>query len=559
MNLNPFGVTGFFFFGSLVASSAYLAINKFAKKAFEKYWKIIIVLILINILTKVPYKSNFFDGLEYEDSYIYKASARALYEGHYKISAINPYYPASCIYGSLKDCQMSAIFVTNFLGYPYLIYLGYSLFGYHINISNIISLLFSGISISFLFIVALLILNRFLYAFICCFIYLTIPIFNVYASTSLTEPLSNAYLILVMLLYLLFLNSASEKMRLLPGDILGLAAITFSTVFSILIKTANIALVFCLPTAGLIFLASENKIKHKVWKNKFLISLLPFFLTFLFSYLVLNFQIAIEINRKDIGVNPFSFSHFKVLAPVFGLSFFNFRWYLVYTLFFLAGIIFGLKNKSGLFPTVVFLCYFALYTFHYRSYYFTRGLPVAKDETLRYMTSIVSVYSLIVGLGIYYLFSFLGRAKIIKSPGKIKKIVIAFLIIITSGTSILFTLKCREYFVEDEQNVRISPVLRTLEYLNQKDDILITSEHILFQIYGNNDLKLVDLCSINILIPEEEIDKLINSSTVYYLDTIARDSLDEERYLLQLQYLDKKRKELIYCCQSYKIYRLLPE
>ena len=118
MTLNPIEVTGIFFFGSLILAFSYLTINKFIKNAFKKYWKIIVVLILANIAMKIPYKSDFFDGLEYEDSYIYKTSARAIYEGEYEFSKISPYYPTSCIYGSIKDCRMSAIFVTNFLGYP---------------------------------------------------------------------------------------------------------------------------------------------------------------------------------------------------------------------------------------------------------------------------------------------------------------------------------------------------------------------------------------------------------------------------------------------------------
>jgi len=129
MNLNPIEVTGIFFFGSLILAFSYLLITRVVKNDFKKYWKIILVLILINLVLKFPYSSNFFDGLEYEDSYIYKASARAIYEGQYAFSKINPYYPTSCIYGSIKDCRMSAIFVTNFLGYPYLINLGYRLFG----------------------------------------------------------------------------------------------------------------------------------------------------------------------------------------------------------------------------------------------------------------------------------------------------------------------------------------------------------------------------------------------------------------------------------------------
>jgi hypothetical protein len=559
VTLNPIEVTGIFFFGSLVLAFSYLSKSKFIKSAFKKYWKIFVVLILANIALKIPYKSTFFDGLEYEDSYIYKASARAFHEGEYQFSAINPYYPTSCVYGSLKDCRMSGIFVTNFLGYPYIINLGYRLFGYQKDIANIVSLLFSGISIAFLFIAAFLIIDRLLFALICCFVYITIPIFNVYASTSLTEPLSNAYLILVLLLYLTFINPDIEEKRVQLQNILGLSAIAFSLIFSILVKTTNMSLIFCLPIAGLISLMADKEIKDRNQRKRFLISLPVVCFVFLFSSQVLKFQTGIEINRGDIGVSPFSLSYFKTLAPVFVASFFDLRWYLVYTLFFLAGIFFGLKKRIGILPIVVFSFYFVLYTLHYRSYYFIRGLPVMKDEALRYMTSIVSVFSIIVGLGVYYLWQSIRKTEPNRPARLLGKSLIASLLIAVLAVSMFFTLKCRAYYVEDEYNVRVAPVKKTLEYLGWKDDILITSEHILFQIYGNVDLRLIDFCSIDILIPKEEIDSLIRSASVYYLETIARDSLDEERYRPQLQYLDSKRKEHVYAGQNFSIYRLLPE
>jgi hypothetical protein len=559
VTLNPFEVTGIFFFGSLVLGFGYLTINKFTRNVFKKYWKIIIILILANIAMKIPYKSNFFDGLEYEDSYIYKASARALYEGEYQFSAINPYYPTSCVYGSLKDCRMSGIFVTNFLGYPYLINLGYRLFGYQRNIANVVSLLFSGISIAFLFTAALLIIDQLLFALICCFVYITIPIFNVYASTSLTEPLSNACLILALLLYLAFLNSASEGKRLLLKNILGLSAIAFSMIFSISVKTTNISLVFCLPIAGLISLMTDKKSKDRNQRNRFLLSLPVILFVFLISALVLKYQTAIEINRGDIGVNPFSLSFFKMLAPIFAKSFFNFNWYLFYSALFIIGVYFGLRKKNGIFPIVIFFFYFILHTSHYRSYYFTRGVPVAADEALRYMTSLISVYSLIVGLGIYRLWQWLkalGRGRVNVHVRNSISIASAILIL---GVSIIFTLKCRAYFVEDEYNGRIAPVLKTLEYLKNKDDVLITSEHILFQIYGRADLKLIDFCSIDNQIPEDEVDSLISSANVYYLETMDRGVVDEERYHQQYRYIDSKIKEHVISGNNYQLSKLLRE
>jgi len=559
MTLNPIEVTGIFFFGSLILAFSYLTIKKFIKNALKRYWKIIVVLILANIAMKIPYKSNFFDGLEYEDSYIYKASARAIYEGEYEFSKINSYYPTSSIYGSIKDSRMSAVFVTNFLGYPYLINLGFRVFGYHVSISNIVSLAFSGLSIVFVFLIALLMIDSLPFALICSFVYLTIPIFNVYASTSLTEPLSNVYLALALLLYLVYSRKENNGRESIYENILGLCAIAFTMIYSVLIKTTNVSLVFCLPLAGLISLIIQKDLRNTKQRNKFFALLSVAIIVFIFSAVALKFQTAVEVNRGDIGVNPFSFAFFKALAPVFAKSFFNFKWYLFYSLLFIVGVFYGPRKKDGIFPIIVFFFYFVLHASHYRSYYFIRGVPVTIDEALRYMTSLVSVYSLIVGLGIYRLWQWLkalGRSGVNVHVKNSISIASAMLIL---GVSIIFTLKCRAYFVEDEYNVRIAPAAKTLEYLKSKDDVLITSEHILFQIYGRADLKLIDFYSINNQIPEDEVDSLIRSANVYYLEPMDRGGVDEERYKQQYRYIDSKRKEHVISGNNYQLFKLLKE
>jgi hypothetical protein len=172
------------------------------------------------------------------------------------------------------------------------------------------------------------------------------------------------------------------------------------------------------------------------------------------------------------------------------------------------------------------------------------------------MMSVISVYSIIVGLGIYYLWHWLrtlARSRIIRDS---IVIILAFFVL---GSSLFFTLKCRAYFVEDEYNVRIAPVLKTLEYLKDIDGVLVTSEHILFQIYGNTDLKLIDFSSIGSQIPKDEIDSLIRSANVYYLKTMERGGVDEERYQKQYQYIDSKTKEEVFSGNNFKLYRLLRE
>jgi len=554
--LNPILVTGIIFFSSTMLALYMIINNQHVRKIFTKYWKILIILILLNFVFKFPVNLKFFDGLEYEDSYIYKASARSIYEGNYHFSVINPYFPTSCVFGSINDCNYSAIFVTNYLGYPYLIYLGYSIFGYQVTIANIISLLFSSISIVFLFICALLIIENVVFAGCCSFVFITIPMFNVYSSTSLTEPLSNSYAILGVMIYLMCIYYPN-KLESIYTKIIGTLTIIFTLTFGILVKTTNLSIVYCLPIISFLYLFIGKKHRHN--RNaiqKLFITLPGVVIILVFSFVSLDVLGIVDINKGDISQAPFALSYFKDLAPVFLKSFLSIRWHLFYFLFFLIGLFVSIKKGYALFPILIFLFYLALYTTHYRSYYYTRGIEVTIDEAFRYTTSMISFYSLTVGLGIYF---FITKISKNLNPYGLKKSLRTILVILSIfilGVSYFYSYQNRAYFIEDELKSRIYPVKRTLEFINHKNISVISSEHILFQIYGNKSLDVIDFNSIDILIPTSLVDERIETKEVIYLQTIENDEINGKRYSKQFEFIESKNKELIYEEDHFRIYRI---
>ena len=559
IELSPIFLTGLFFFSSTIITLLFIINNHHIRELLKNNWKLIIFLVLLNFIFKCPLNFEFFDGLEYEDSYIYKASARSIYENKYHISNVNLFFPTSCVFGSIDNCNHSAIFVTNFLGYPYVIYIGYSIFGYYPFIANIISLAFSSISIIFLFICALLLIKDLLFAATCSFIFITIPMFNIYSSTSLTEPLSNSYAILVLMLYLTFIFYPNKKRG--PSAlsiILGLLALIFTLTFAILVKTTNLSLVFCLPLISIIYVICDKEIRdNKKIKFNLLITIPAILLVLIFSFTILEVLEIVDITRGDIEQDSFSLAYFKDIAPVFLKSFLNFKWHLFYFVFFLLGIFISIKNRLGLFPTIIFAFYFVLYTTHYRSYYYTRGVPVSIDEFFRYTTSMIFVYVLIVGFGIFYFLNYLK--KLLKHTRFVLpfKIILFSIIVSLLFISYYFTSKNRSYFIEDEIRSRILPVKKTMEFITNENMAIITSEHILFQVYGDKELELIDFCSIDVLIPTELIDEVIKTREVIYLQTIKSDEIDRQRYPAQFEYIESKEKEILYEEDKFKIYKLL--
>jgi hypothetical protein len=168
----------------------------------------------------------------------------------------------------------------------------------------------------------------------------------------------------------------------------------------------------------------------------------------------------------------------------------------------------------------------------------------------------IFVYVLIVGFGIFYFLNYLK--KLLKHT----KFVLAFKIILFSiivsllFISYYFTSKNRSYFIEDEIRSRVLPVIKTMEFITNENMTIITSEHILFQVYGDKELELIDFCSIDVLIPTKLIDEAIKTREVIYLQTIKNDEIDRQRYSAQFEYIESKEKEILYEGDKFKIYRL---
>lgn len=556
MRISALQIVGFVLISGTIISSIYLLTNKIIRNIIRRYWHWLIIIFFACLLSQFPYNKRFYDGLEYEDSYIYKASARSIYLGNYKYSEINPFFPTSCSYGSLNNCHLPGIHVTNYLGYPYIISRAYHLFGYHTYTSNILSLMFSALSVILLFCCALLVINKLPYALICCFVYITIPIFNVYASTSLTEPLSNYFLLLTTLIAFLVLTKMDDVGHLAKLDWLGYISLGLSLLMAILIRTSNMSLIFCLVLIGLInsdMLASRNK---KVqWQQLIPITVIALVIYYICLF-VLRFQTAVELNQSDIGTSPYSIKYFLILAPIYIKSLFRVDWYLIYSVLFLAGIVIGLRRKLGIYLIAIFIAVFVLHAAHYRSYGFTRGLTVHGNEYIRYMISVISIYALLVGIGIYSVYRYVKKH--IRIP--IYKYMATTLLIASAlgvgAISYALTEKNRKYFIEDEYNSRLSGVYESLEYIDSNTDILIAADHILYQIWGPADLRIIEMAVIGGEVSTNDLDEIINSNVVLYMKKSGIEDMDRDRYKTQYEYIDSKGKELIARGNRWELFRL---
>lgn len=555
-------LTIFFCFGSIIFTILFCYNNKYIKKIIKDNWRYLLLLILINFLFKCPFDLNFFHGLEYEDAYIYKASARYIYENiSQNNSTINSYLTDSCRFGSLKACHMSSTYSGHLMGYPHLILFFYSIFGYHPDIANFVSLFLSSLSILWVFMLANMIISDKKYILTCCFIYITLPIFNVFASTSLSELTSNFYIGLLLLSYLCYVYYSSDEnnsnffMKTINNSF-----IFFNLGVLLLIKRENISMVLCLPLCSIAHLYFNQKnINVKKIKER-LITLSPIFIIFIFFYIfILDIFSTVEVENIEIGQEAFSIAYLKLLMPIFFQSFFNIEWYFFFSIFLILGLFQIFKEKNVfIFPVIIFLFYFILYALHHRSYYFIKAGEVSMFGTIRYMMGLVSLYAIISGMGLYksavYIHQIVSKYQksyFLKSINRLTSITVATLCFLVS-------FYVRSSFIEEEYRSRIQPVEKTCELISKDKSIIITSVPLLFHIYGGAELGIIDFCSIDkyILKSIKEIMKS-DVNLVLLLSKQDLDTLNQQRFIHQFRLIKDIKKVVLYSGEHYLVYKIL--
>ena len=561
----PLIVTGSLFFGSTIFSIISLVNNKHIIQIVVTHWKRLIIILAVAFLFKCPLNTSFFHGLEYEDAYVYKASAR--FFNYKKDFDVDPFLTTSCTTGSLNNYKSSATYSGHVIGYPYIIGLAYLIAGYHPNIANYLSLGFSVLAVVLLFIVTQLIANNKTLSTISCIVFICVPVFNVFSSTSLSEPTSSLYITLALLLYLAFVHCPNDaRCYNRFNKLLSWAAILSTFLFMVLIKKENLSLAMSLPAATLLYLFMNRHNLDNLTKSNIKANLLTYLpvilLVIVFALYVVNFNKALSAEENEISNSPFSVKYFLDLMPLFMKSYFYYKWYFFFSVFLTVGFFCMTRTGLAIFPIIIFSSYFLLYTSHYRSYFYVKGGVVNEFETLRYMTNLMSIYSLIVGVGLFGIYT-ISKERIPKIKSlcqfKLFKYIFTFALLITC---FFLTQRLRTNFVHDEYYTRIQPVVKTISHFQEVDNlIIITGESLLFYIYGDENINIIDYASISSDINETDLDRLIDENCVVYIRKEEEESsLWKERWKEQYDYLKSKRKVLLYDGEKengvFRIYRI---
>jgi hypothetical protein len=529
--------------------SLFLAVLVFTVLAFtfiphfrtdlKSSYKQIFFILIVAFIAKYPFFQNYFFGLEYEDSYVYDAYARSLlYFQHF---SVDPFLTSGCTIGSFNDCQVISTYSGHLITYPSVVYFFIFLFGY-----SPYTILFFNLSCSIFAAVLIYLLTKLLsgnkvLGLIAATIYSLTPIMNVFQTSGLSETFSSTSVLLFLYLYFSMVNNGHDSKKKLE-QIIHWSAIILSFIFASLIKRENLLLI-TVPIYSL--LIPDIKVRFRVLLKRLLPIGFSIFAVLLFYKYYIDLHATINAEMPDVHGFPFSFKFLYILFPIFIRSLLTFKWFALFTPFCFVGILMifiNYKNyKTFLIIFLLFFFYLLLYSSHYRSYYFIKENTATTFETLRYINNLFPFYCMLSALPLFYVYEkFLkkNRTRTISNYSFLAVVFISICLLI-QGHSL------KKYFSIIEMENRITPVEITLKSL-KNNDILVTDEPLLFQIFSDPNFEIINLYSIGKSYPESDLEKLMKYKNIYYLHKPFQDDpIQIERHQESFEIINKYKKTII--------------
>lgn len=547
------------FGASVVTSLACFLTDSYLHKVIRSYWKPLLVFIVLVLLWRIPTDGHFFHGTEYEDSYVYTVAGRQLAE-HFDIEPSRttpPYSINVCSVGSLASCRESENYPEHLIGYPYILSVFFRTFGYRPSFGSIVNVVCACLADILIFLVCIVISDDVVAAGSAAVIFAITPIFAVWGLETSAEPISNGCMSLVLWFCLRYVASSPERSSHWRAFVMW-SSLTSTLLFSLTVKRENILLPIVLPLI-VFYLRFTRKDTRFIATRRPWWLLLSATLAVLFSFQLHLSQTQhseIELLKKF----PLTVAELTSLFPTFTSSFVNVQWYGGAAILVLVGIVAALRRKNlELVPLALFAGYVLLYVFHLRSYYEMQSGTTDSRAALRFSMSLMSMWSILAGLGIASLFGWFRRTSAYRRHNTVFNCVAGFIVIVIAGVSYFTTQQFREDVVEDEFRVRVEPSVAAVgsaSTVGGHNTYIITLEPLILQMYADPTVNLIGLYELNdAAIQQTELDK--GRITLLYLDEKSyRDDVDAERYRSQLACLNHFKRVTLVEKPFYSVVRL---
>jgi hypothetical protein len=550
-NLSPFIVAQWIASIAFLSCWLFFASDAFTRALWTRHWKVLLTAILIVIVWRIPLRSTFFHGLEYEDAYVYTVSGRQSIDlQQYDSRNVGSVYLVSvCAVGNLGSCYLSQTYSGHYIGFPSIIRLTMRLFGYNPAISNYVGLFASCIAVVMVFLICQLVTTDLVSAIAACMVFASTPIFAVYGVGSYAEPASNACISVSLFCYLRYMYKHHDNGFV---RIINWCAFTLTLVLAVLIKRENIILAIGLPliSSGLLLIHSRPQL---IDRKKLQCAFWGAVVAASFGAIELHLIQTVLNETGEYAGFPFAISNAKALLPMFLSSFISPRWYLFTFIFVFLGIGTAYRKSLTFFPVLLFVGYMMLYTTHVRSYYQLHGASTSPADALRLSMNLMSLWSILAGLGIGAAMRF-GEVKV----GD-RKIVVTAIACLYAGVSYLMTTDLQRRSRSAELSSRVEPALVASRLITQaapSHTYIVTIEPLVVQMFASATVNVMALPAIS----PRLLTKLAGDDPGATLLFVKQNGYDNqyahERYASQLGCLEGLRSEEIYVGSTFSVLKM---
>lgn len=525
--MKPISIVALLFWGLVFASTISIARDLVLKRILARHWKRLLVFLILTILWRAPFKSGFFHGLEYEDAYVYTVAGRQMSERaeHPFVPAESPYSIDPCSIGSLLSCREWESFPEHLIGYPYVISVCSSLFGYTPSIGSFINLAASCIAALFVFFVAFLISDDGTMASLASVAFALIPVFAVYGLETSAEPFSNSVIILVCWFYLRLVDTGESGITLLIGS---WAAYSAALLFAQTVKREDFLLAVIMAVMSP-FVVNTGRVSRS--RKIAVCSLI--FLTSVISVL-LSFKMHLMQTASGemalLHQFPITASRLTVFILGFLRSLVVFKWYGGTAILVVIGAYMAVaRQHRALIPISVLIAFVTVYAFHVRSYYEMESGYIEPHTALRFSMNFMAVWAIATGLGASAVLSFVKRRLLWIKSGPFSKFCLWAVAATALMVSFVLSTNLRRSEVEDERVSRINPAVTAADYASkesQQSVFLISMEPLVIQMYAAPSVQIADLESVS----ANDLQVLLSSNAhLLLLKQSSRLSVDDLR------------------------------
>ena len=478
------------------------------RNTLRSRWGLILLLLLVNLILKLPWGEPPYHGLEYEDCFVHQAVARQL---RYDINFLPielAYREAVFSVGSIDNGVGYQTFY-NTIGYPAAIRLLQCALGDGPLSGHLVSLFSSTMSVVLVVLLASRISWNSALPLIAGGAFTCMPIANSCAMTTSAEVFSSFYVALALLLAYVLV----QEQRPGWGGAIPYIALIVTLMFSILIKRENLLLLLLLPLV--FYFAAEVNLDSR-WRrvtSSLRMSAIIAAPTLLFVGLVAGVFSIYRAEETAIQANAFSIHYLTLLGAIYLKALSQPNHYLIFgmSLVFLPIAMWRLRKIRPV--SLVVLGYILMYASHWPGYYLLKGSDASIWDATRHLANIAPLLA-IVSAGC--LLSLLPAREFQFGSAWLTRAAVGITILLTVIAGVL-TFQLRSELTCDEQLTRIEPVMTTVKLLYDRhgeDFCIFTFEPCVFQIHAPRWTQMIDLATLDCA-EEKSLEPIIESGRAY--------------------------------------------